>query len=80
MEKENNILSDSLKNIPLEIRLNVLNEITFINLITKLGYREEKYWTEDEKDKRRIISNLAKELTTDILNEIKEWENDGKPE
>ncbi|MFW6243138.1 MAG: hypothetical protein ACOC2W_03170 [bacterium] len=80
MEKTNNILSDSLKNIPLETRLNVLNEMSFINLITKIGYREEKYWTEDEKDKRIIISNFAKELTYDILEEIKEWENDGKPE
>lgn len=73
------MLKEMLKSIPIEDRLTVLNELTFINLISELGYREDKYWTENENDKLMIIRKMSKELANDILEEIKEWEKDGKP-
>lgn len=69
-----------LKETPLSTRLNVLNETTFITLITKLGYRDEKMWSEDENDKLNIIREIARTLTTDTLTEIKEWVDDGSPQ
>jgi len=41
MKSEENSISEFLENNPilLEIRLNVINQIPFINLITELGYR-----------------------------------------
>jgi hypothetical protein len=44
-EKEDTMITDWLKEnpIPLDIRLNVINQIAFINLITELGYRKNGY-------------------------------------
>lgn len=38
------IVEQLLKRIPLHTRLKVSNEFAFMNLITELGYREDKYW------------------------------------
>jgi len=68
-----------LKETPLNIRLNVINEFAFIDLITELGYREEKAWTDEENETLSRLMNLAKKLTLRTLQEIQQWEQDGKP-
>lgn len=79
-EKEGTIITDWLKEnpIPLDTRIRVSTQMAFINLITELGYRENKYWTPDEDELLNKLMNLAEKHTQDILNEIKEWEDVSK--
>ena len=76
------MINKILKETPLETRLKVSNEMAFIMLITKLGYRESKMWDEnDEKDNEilKILLSFATEHTKNQMRDIKEWEEDGKP-
>lgn len=68
-----------LKETPLDIRLDVINDMCFIDLITELGYREEKAWTEEENEVLHKICKAARKHTLRILQTIQEWEKDGKP-
>ena len=68
-----------LKETPLDIRLDVINDMYFIDLITELGYREEKAWTEEENEVLYKICKAARKHTLRILQTIQEWEKDGKP-
>ena len=77
MEKD--FIKKAMKQIPLSTRLDVLIEMSIIDIITKLGYREDKYWTDDENDKLSKIIKLSKELRKDILKEIERWKSDGMP-
>lgn len=78
-EEFNNMLGELYKEIPLETRLKVLNQMAFISLLTELGYREEKMWTSDEDERFDKLMDLANKHTEDIMEEISEWEKDGKP-
>lgn len=75
----NTNVDNLLKNISLENRLKVLNEMAFINLLTELGYREDKMWSESENDNLRKICFLAEKLMKEQILEIKEWKVNGKP-
>ena len=78
-EEFNNMLGELYKEIPLETRLKVLNQMAFISLLTELGYREEKMWTSDEDERFDKLMNIANKHTEDIMKEMSEWEKDGKP-
>lgn len=79
MKRSKNLISELTKNIPLKTRLNVSNEMAFIDLIVELGYRESKMWTDDEKDILSKLRELSRKHTESILEDIEEWESDGKP-
>lgn len=64
------------KEIPLRTRIKVCSEMDFINLITELGYREDKMWTPEEDELLRKLMNLAHDHTNTILREIEGWEED----
>jgi hypothetical protein len=74
MKSEGNLIKEWLEKhpTPLDVRLNVINSIAFINLLTELGYRDG-YWTLDEDDKLNKLNTLAHKHTTDILREIEEY-------
>jgi hypothetical protein len=76
-EEEGNMISNWLKEnpTPLDIRLNVINQIAFINLITELGYRKSGYWTPEEDEILNKLCRLANKHTQDILQEIEEHNN-----
>jgi hypothetical protein len=74
-----NMIDKLLKETPLETRLRVSFQMSFINLITELGYRESKMWGSDEDETLKKLCDLAENLLNDTLQNIKEWENDGKP-
>lgn len=57
--------------IPLETRIKVATEMAFINLITELGYREDKAWTDDEKEISNKIRSLAVDFTKDLMEDVK---------
>ena len=69
----------TLKQVPLDIRLDVINDMYFMDLIHDLGYREEKGWTDEENEVLYKINKAVREHTLRILQIIQEWEQDGKP-
>jgi hypothetical protein len=73
------IVEDILKKTPLKTRIKVDIQTSFINLITELGYRESKHWTEDEDPILRRLTDLANKTTDYIMESVSEWEKDGKP-
>ena len=73
------IIEDILKRTPLKTRIKVDIQASFINLITELGYRESKSWTEDEDLILQKLTDLANQTTDYIMESIKDWESDGKP-
>ena len=73
------LIKELSKQTPLDIRLNVLNEMMFINLITEMGFREDKMWSEEENDQLSKLCDLARKLTETQLEEIEKWEKDGRP-
>jgi hypothetical protein len=77
MKDEGNLTANWLKEnpTPLDIRLNIINQIAFINLITELGYRKDGYWTPDEDEILDKLCNLANKHTQYILEEIEEFNN-----
>lgn len=74
------ILEQILKEIPLEIRLQTSNEMAFIELLSELGFRENKMWSDDEDEMLQKLINFAKKHTEHQLERIKDWEKDGRPE
>lgn len=68
-----------LKEVPLDVRLDVINDMYFIDLIHELGYRESKEWTDEENETLHKINKAARKHTLRILQTIQEWEKDGKP-
>jgi len=51
-----------IDNMPVENKMKVENEMAFIDLITYLGYRENKMWTVDEDPILHKLCAKAKEL------------------
>jgi hypothetical protein len=54
------LIQQILDDTPLELVLEVQNQMAFINLITELGYRENKAWRDDDPEDDRILSMLCK--------------------
>ena len=73
------IVEDILKKTPLKTRIKVDIQAAFINLITELGYRESKSWTEDEEPILQKLTDIANQTTDYIMESIDDWERDGKP-
>lgn len=76
---EENIISKMAARTTLIARLNVLNQMKFIDLLTELGYRENKMWSPDEDEVLSKLCTSANKHTLSILDEIQEWEYNGKP-
>lgn len=67
---EEHLIEKMVNNVPLKNRIKVANEMAFINLITQLGYREDKMWTDEEDEILNKICELAENHTNRILEEI----------
>ena len=61
-----------LEDIPLKTRLEVITEMAFIDLISELGYRKDKMWTDEEDKLLSKLCKLALKHTENILEEIEE--------
>lgn len=72
MKNKNDIIEKIRKKTKLSNKLKVLNEMAFIDLLTVLGYREDKMWTPDEDELLTKLMNYAKKHTEHQLEEIKE--------
>ena len=75
---ESDIVNKVIKETPLKTRLRVSTEMAFINLLNKLGFREDKMWTDDEDEMLEIICSLAEDLADDHIKEFEEWQKDNK--
>jgi hypothetical protein len=76
-------ISELLKETSLETRIKMSCWFVLNNMIHDSGAREESAWNESNPrdiDLMRILDDKTKELTDKILKDIKEWEQDGKPE
>ena len=76
-------ISDLLDNIPLETRIKTSCWFALNDMIHESGAREESSWDEtNPKDieMMKLLDDKTKELTERIMENIKEWEEDGKPE
>ena len=69
---KSNILDRVLKRMKLTTKLKVLNEMAFIDLLTTLGYRENKGWTPEEDEILQKLMDAAKKHTEHQIEEIKE--------
>lgn len=78
IKKMNTRIKKILKETPLKTRLEVSNQMAFISLLTELGYREDKMWTNEEGDLLKKLCQSAKKHTQHQLRQIEKWEKDGK--
>ena len=75
-------IGDILKETPLEARIKTSCWFALNDMIHQSGAREESMWDEtNPKDIElmKLLDNKTKELTERIVENIKEWEQDGKP-
>jgi hypothetical protein len=72
-----------LKETSLELRIHIACWFALNDMIHESGAREEAVWDESnprDAELMKLLGDRTKELTESILNNIKEWELDGKPE
>lgn len=82
-EYNSTLISDLVDSIGIDIRLRVSNEIGLINFLTDNGFRKSGYWdaaNEEDEKLRQAISVWAQQQTAWQLEDIKEWEANGRPE
>jgi hypothetical protein len=72
----NLMVKELLIETPLKTRLQVSNEMMFINLLSVIGFRKDKMWTESENELLSKICKLAEEHTENQLKQIKRWHDD----
>lgn len=65
--RKSDIIQKILDRIPIETKIKVLNEMTFITLICDLGYREDKMWDKSEDHILNKLMELANKHTDEIL-------------
>lgn len=68
-----------LKKSNLETRLEVSNQMAFMELISILGYRKSKSWTPEENAIFDKLMQYSKTHTEHQLQLIKKWVKDGSP-
>ena len=76
-------ITELLKETPLESRIRISCWFALNNMIHDSGAREESMWDEtNPKDVEimELLEDKTEELTKKIMENIKEWEEDGKPE
>ena len=73
------IINRLRKKIPLRTRLRVHNEMMIQSYLIDIGYIPDGYWSDEKEEKYGSFRVLAGKMADKTLNEIKQWEKDGKP-
>ena len=76
-------ITDLLKETPLQTRIKISCWFALNDMIHDSGAREEAVWDETnpkDVEMMKLLDDKTRELTEVIMNNIKEWEEDGKPE
>lgn len=58
----------------LENNIKIVCEMAFITLLSDLGYREDKGWTDDEDELLSSLIDSAHNLASSIMQEIRDYE------
>lgn len=64
------IINQLYNEMPLKTTLNVSIQLSMITLLTEIGFREEKMWTDEEEPILKILSKLANNLAKDLEEEL----------
>jgi len=82
MKNKESVIERIRKRIPLETRLKVTNEMAIqIFLTDEIGHIPDGYWSDEKEEKYgKQFRAFAKKLTDWQLENIKKWEDDGRPE
>lgn len=78
-----NTIVDLIKETPLESRIRISCWFALNNMIHDSGARKESVWDETNPIDIKLMELLedkTEELTRKIMENIKEWEEDGKPD
>jgi hypothetical protein len=62
-----------IENTPLEFRIQVSNEMAFIELLTVLGLRKDSSWVPEEGELLEKLLKFAREHTADQMGEIQSY-------
>ena len=76
-------ITNLLKEAPLQTRIKTACWFVLNDMIHDCGAREEAVWDETnprDVELMKLLDDKTKELTERIMENIKEWEEDGKPE
>jgi hypothetical protein len=77
-----NTIVDLIKETPLESRVRISCWFALNNMIHDSGAREESVWDETnpvDVKLMELLEDKTEELTKKIMENIKEWEEDGQP-
>lgn len=75
-----NIIEKYRKKISLRIRLKVLNEMMIQSFLIDIGHIPDGYWSDEREEQYgKEFRAFAKKLTDAQIEEINDWEKDGRP-
>jgi len=72
-KKNKSLIDKVLSEVPLITKLKVNNEIALIELLTEMGYRENKTWSNDENEKLSILVRRAEELSKSQIEILEQY-------
>ncbi len=67
------------KKTTLRIRLKVHNEMLIQNYLVDNGYIPDGYWSDEKEEKYGSFRELAVKMADMAIDEMNEWEKDGRP-
>lgn len=67
------------KKTTLRIRLKVHNEMLIQNYLVDNGYIPDGYWSDEKEEKYGSFRELAVKIADMAIDEMNEWEKDGRP-
>ena len=68
------------KKVTLKIRLKVINEMLIQSFLIDIGYIPDGYWSDEKEEKYGTeFRAFASKLTDAQIEEITNWEKDGRP-
>lgn len=74
-------IRDLRKEISLKIRLYVLNDMMVLSYLVDIGAIPDGGWTNEKEEKYgKSLYEFANKLAEAQIEEMKEWEKDGRPE
>jgi hypothetical protein len=73
------VVDRMMKNMPLKTRLKVSIEMFLINFLTDAGFREDKFWGDDDDSLLKKICKHAEKMADSHMENIEEWRKDGEP-
>lgn len=74
------IIETYRKKISLKIRMKVLNEMMIMGFLVDIGHIPDGYWSDEKEEQYGTeFRAFAKKLTDAQIEEINNWEKDGRP-